>query len=382
MQVFKLFFKTMKGNLPNVLIYFVITFVCALVFVKAQTTSPAFSSKEIKPSIVIKNQGDSEYAKGLSDYLKEKCVVIDVEEERIENALFYRQISYVLYLPDDFDAKVENRGNIDLQTKKVDSLSDSYLAEQYVTSYMSTLQGNLEYGNLANEKEVIKQTAKDLSKDVKITMLNGEHKEEVQYYFNFLSYTFCSCLIGGIGYVMFVLHKREIRRRNTVSPLKNTSMNLQLMLGYISYAVVMGLVAILFAYLIFPEGMKEAFGPYMVLNTFVSLVPALGLAYLVGTAIQSLEIQQGLSNVLCLIMAFLGGSFVPQQLLSDNLLKFSTFTPNYWFVKANDALYQIQEFDMEHLQPVFSYMGMQILFGVVFFLIAMIYSKQRRKNVV
>lgn len=381
MQVFRLFFKTLKANTPTLIIYFVITFVCAIFFVKGQTTVSNLGGEEIKPSILIVNESKSDYAQGLIDYLDEKCTIQDIEKSKIEDALFYRQISYVLYIPTDFESQVNSQKAIELSSKSVDSIADAYLAKQYVTSYISTLQGNLKYGD-GDSKQIITQTAQDLGNDVKVSMMNDSNRDYVQFYFNFLSYTFCSCLIGGIGYVMFVLHKREIRRRNTISPLKNVNMNLQLLLGYIVYAIFMGVVAISFAYIIFPDGMHQAFAPYMILNTFVSLIPALGLAYLIGTAIKSLEIQNGLSNVLCLIMAFLGGSFVPQAMLSESLLKVSTFTPNYWFVKVNDALYKMQVFDKEHLTPIFSYMGIEILFGLAFFLIALIYSKQRTKNIV
>lgn len=380
MQVFKVFFKILRQNIPTLIIYFVITFLTAILFVKMGVMNMT-TTEEIKPSIVVENASDSEYAKGLISYLDDKCKIQDVEDDMIEDALYYRQIAYVLYIPEDFENQILSGETLQLDSKSVADISDSYIANQHIESYVSTLQNNIRYSGTNDPDKIIKLTSADLKDEVKVELMNHEMKEQVQFYFNFLCYTFCSCLIGGIGYAMYVMNKRSIRRRNIASPLTNLSTNLQQISAFIVYAIFLGLVAIAFAYLVFPTGMKEAFAPYMIMNVFVSLVPALGLAYLIGTLINSIEVQNGVSNVLCLILAFMGGCFVPQQYMSDALLSAGAFTPNYWFVKANNALYELQVFDFDHLKSIFTYMGIQILFGVVFFLVALIYSKQRRKNV-
>lgn len=381
MQVFKLFFKILRENIPTLLVYFIITFISAILFVKVGIMNGS-STSEIKPSMVIENKSNSEYAQGLVDYLEQKCKVIDIDQKDIEDALFYREISYVLYIPTDFEEQLKNNQKVTFDVKNIPDTSDAYIAARHIESYMASLQTNIQYYPDDDTKTIVELSKQDLQDEVEITMLNKEGKEQVHFYLNFLGYTFCSCLIGGIGYAMYVMNKREIRRRNIVSPITNMSINLQQMLAFILYAVIMGATAILFAYLIFPSGMSEAFAPYMILNTFVSLVPALGLAYLIGTFVTSLEVQNGVSNVICLILAFVGGSFVPQEYLSEGLLRVGSFTPNYWFVKTNNVLYDIQLFDFDHLRSVYGYMGIQILFGIVFFLIALIYSKQKRKNVI
>lgn len=380
MQVFSVFFKILRENIPTLIIYFVITFVSAIMFVKVGVMNTT-TIEEVKPSIVIENKSDSEYAKGLENYLQKKCNVSNIDEDAIEDAIYYRQISYVLYIPEDFESQLLSGEAIDLDMKSIPSIADSYLAKQHVEAYLATLQNNIRYSGSDDAKAIVKMSADDLKDEVEVTLMNKKGKEQVQFYLNFLCYTFCSCLIGGIGYAMYVLNKRAIKRRNVVAPLTNMSMNIQQLLAFIVYALFLGVVAVVFAYLIFPSGMSEAFAPYMILNVFVSLVPALGLAYMIGTLITSLEVQNGVSNVLCLILAFMGGCFVPQEYMSEALLKAGTFTPNYWFVKANNALYELQIFDFEHLKSIYTYMGIQILFGVVFFMIALIYSKQRRKNV-
>lgn len=382
MQVFKLYFKILRQNLTTMLIYMCVTFVCAVVFVKGGINVGITQKEEVKPTIAIVNESNGEYALGFEKYLNKTCIVDDVDEKLIEDALFYQQISFVLYIPNDFDEQVTSLENVDLEMKMIEGYSDSYLAKEHVSDYVKALQANVKYGGYDNKQDIIKQTEKDLSKSIDISIINKEHKQEIQHYFNFLSYTFICCLVAGVGYVMIVFKRREIERRNTISPLKNVNFSLQLLAGYVLYALSLGVVAMLMAYLVFPEGMQEEFVPYMLLNMFVCLIPSLGLAYLLASITNSLEVMNGLANVLSLILAFLGGSFVPQEFLSEGLLRVATFTPNYWFSKANNALYELQNFTLEGLKPIFSYMGLEILFGVVFILLAILITKQKRKNIV
>lgn len=384
MQVFKLYLKMLRQNLTTIVIYLFVTFICAVVFVKGgvDNNEVRYMDNEIKPSITIVNKSDSEYALGFEEYLKETCVVEDVREDLIEDALFYKQIAFVLYIPKNFDELVMSGNKVNLEMKMIDDLADAYLAKEHVASYVKTLQTNNKYGGYDSKADVILKTKEDLSKDIDVSIINKAYKQEIQHYFNFLSYTFCSCLIGGIGYAMIVLRRKEIARRNAVSPIKNTQFNVQLLIGYLLFSICLGCFALLVAYIVFPEGMHEKFVPYMIMNMFVCLVPSLGLAYLIGSITNSLDVMNGIANVLTLILAFLGGSFVPQEFLSEGLLRVASFTPNYWFVKANNTLYEMQNFSIEGLKPIFSYMGLQILFGVVFVLIAALLAKQRKKNIV
>jgi len=48
------------------------------------------------------------------------------------------------------------------------------------------------------------------------------------------------------------------------------------------------------------------------------------------------------ANVFSLGSCFISGVFVPQDLMSNTVLKIASFTPNYWFVKANNSISPIE----------------------------------------
>lgn len=382
MQVFKLFFQIMRANKINLFMYLIITVAISLLFVKSGAmTGLSSRSEDVKPSIAIYDNSKTAQSEAFVKHLEKYTKVSEISADKLEDALFYRQIAYALYIPEDYAQQVESNQKVFLEKKVVDNAAGAYLIDQYIDSYLSALQGYYSYMPDASFAQINEFVEKDFSNEVDISIKMNQDDEQVQMYFNFFGYTFMCCLIGGIGFVMFNLSKREIRRRNVVAPMTNFSMNLQLVAAYIVFSLLIFAVATIFAYVIFPSGMSASFAPYMLLNMLVYLVPCLGLAFLIGSTVKNLEVQNGVANVLCLAMAFLGGSFVPQEIMSAQLLKIVTFTPNYWYVKSNDLLFGLQNFDWENIKPIFFNMGVMVLFGLAFVSIALVLTKQQNKNI-
>lgn len=383
MQAFKLVFKLLRENKVSIMVTIIVSISISILFVKTGANSATeIFNNDIKPDIVIIDNSKSEQSASLISFLDTKTTIVDLSEEEIEDALFYQQIEYVLYIPEDYAATLMNQKPVSLNKKTISNMAGGYLIQQYIDEYLTAMQSYIEY--LPNEdfKTIDAYVKDDFEEMVTIDVQKNESREQIQMYFNFFGYSLVCSLLIGIGYAMSRLSQRDLKRRNIVSPMKHFTMNIQHVLAYICFALALLSIAIVFAYLLFYEGMQQQYAIYMILNLTVYLIPCLGLAYLIGTCIHSLEVQNGIANVLGLIMAFLGGSFVPQSLLSEELLKVATFTPNYWFVKANEALFTMSNFSLEKLLPIFKYMGIEILFGITFICIALLYSKQKRNNVV
>ncbi len=382
MQVFKLFFKIVRASKITLITYIMVTVAISILFVKTGAMSELSSAaKDVKPAIVVYDNSKSEQSEAFIKHLEKYTQVADIKEDKLEDALFYRQVVYALYIPEDFATQLENGEQVILDKKVVDNTAGAYLVNQYIEEYIGAVQGYIKYMPDASFQKINQLVEKDFANEVEVKITTTVQEEQVQMYFNFFGYTFMCCLIGGIGFVMFNLSRRVIKRRNVVSPLTNFSMNLQLVAAYVAFSLFIFAIATVLAFVIFPSGMQSAFAPYMLLNMLAYLVPSMGMAFLMGTVIHNLEVQNGIANVFCLAMAFLGGSFVPQELMSSALLKVAVFTPNYWYVKSNDILFGMQNFSWENLQPVIMNMGVLVLFGVAFISIALVYTKYASKNV-
>ena len=83
-------------------------------------------------------------------------------------------------------------------------------------------------------------------------------------------------------------------------------------------------------------------------------------------------------NVIALGTCFLGGSFVPQEFLSESVKVTAIVNPVYWFVKANNIINSISSYTFKNLKTAFVCMGIEIIFALVFLSITLIIVKHKR----
>jgi ABC-2 type transport system permease protein len=113
------------------------------------------------------------------------------------------------------------------------------------------------------------------------------------------------------------------------------------------------------------------------LNLIVFSFCALGISYLAAMLVKSKQANEALSVILPLGLSFISGAFVPQFLLGDSVLHFSSFAPVYWFVRANDTIASLTVHNFTNIKPILSYMAIQIGFAVTFFTLSLVISKSK-----
>ena len=100
MIIFSTVFKILNKLKGNLILYTVILLAITLF----NTTSSNMNHYEAtKPDILIVNKDqNNEITKGFVSYLKEQATLKDIDindQEKVDDALFYRDISYVVYIP-------------------------------------------------------------------------------------------------------------------------------------------------------------------------------------------------------------------------------------------------------------------------------------------
>jgi len=76
-------------------------------------------------------------------------------------------------------------------------------------------------------------------------------------------------------------------------------------------------------------------------------------------------------------MSFISGVFVPQELLGSHVLKIASFTPVYWYVRANNTIAGLNAFTPDTLKPVINDFLIIIGFGTAFFSVSLALRKQK-----
>jgi ABC-2 type transporter. len=385
MQVYKAFFKVIKKNRGLLLIYLVVFMVLALLLTNTYNPPQDTDFSKVKVNIAfINDDNDSLLVAGLKIYLSENANLVDLPDEpqKLQDALFFRQVEYILRVPDGFTEAMLSGREVQLEKTIVpDSTSNVYM-DLLINKYLNTAQTYTTYMPGLSQAELTQYLDKDLAEQSQVTMIsNGSHSanaEKSGYYFNYLSYSMFAILILGVCSVMLVFNNTDLKRRNLCSPIRSANMNFQMILGNLSFAILTWLVLISASFVMYGSFMFTANGLLLLLNSFVFTLAALSISYLIANLVKSRGAMSAVSNVFALGTSFISGVFVPQELLGANVLTIASFTPTYWYVKANNEIAAAVSFNANNLQSIFTSMVLVLAFGVAMLGVTLVLIKQRR----
>ena len=136
MTVFKTFLKVLNKCKFSVILNTVILLIFAGVNMTTSDTQMNFEAT--KPDILIVNQDTNiGITQNLTKYLEENCEIIAVKdnEDAINDALFYRDVNYVIYIPQNYRQDVLKGENPEIQIKSTGDYQASY-AEMLLARYV------------------------------------------------------------------------------------------------------------------------------------------------------------------------------------------------------------------------------------------------------
>ena len=119
----------------------------------------------------------------------------------------------------------------------------------------------------------------------------------------------------------------------------------------------------------------------MILNSLAFLLVAASIAFLVGNLAKSDVAISALTNVIGLGMCFLGGVFVPPDMLSEGVQKFSRFLPSWWYVRNVNLLGLRQgALSAADTQLIGESLLIQIAFAAAIFAITLFLLRQKGRE--
>jgi ABC-2 type transport system permease protein len=118
----------------------------------------------------------------------------------------------------------------------------------------------------------------------------------------------------------------------------------------------------------------------IVLNTFVFTIVAAAMASLACSFVRGPNSQNAVANSLSLVLSFVGGVFVPLEMLGENLLAVARFTPAYWYVTALERICSLNSFRGGALAPIWQAMLLQLAFAAALFCVALAVAKHLNES--
>lgn len=390
MQVFKTCLIIMKRHIGAILTYLLIFIPFSVVISSMYTEQYNTSFEEAMPNYTIINRDkETPIIKGLEEYLKDKGtnVVLEDEKETLQDANFFHETEYIVIIPNGFSEKLFTDEEISIETVSSPDSIDGYYLDMLINQYFNLATGYHISDSSLSEEQIVTNILNDLSKDSDVEMLQYTESTPVpdgfKSFYRFLPYIIMILIILCTSTVIMAFSQTEVRMRNMSSPLKSLSLSFQLMLYNIIVSIGCWLVLNGFGLIIhagkLPDIDIRTVG-LILLNSFMYMIITMALSLLVCSFIKDMNTQNFITNMLSLALSFLGGSFVPLELLGSNILAVSKFTPAYWYNVALDNICSLSDYSFTTLKPILTNMLIQLGFAVAFICISLVINKRNNSS--
>lgn len=380
MTVFKTFWKVVKKYKVTIITYTVM--LIAFGALNMTTGDNQIDFVDSKPDIlIINNDEEIGITKNLIDYIKTNSKIKDIknDEEAINDALFYRDVNYIIYIPQNYRQDVLNGKNPEINIKSTGDYKAS-LAEMMLKKYIKIQ--NTYASKIKDEAELVEAINNNLSKksEIQITSkLDAKKLQSQTLYYNFGTYSIMAIVIFVVSLTLSSFHEKAVNKRSIISSMNYKKHNRMLLLSSLVYSIFAWVLFTIMGAILVGDVTFTPRGVMYMLNSLVFTFCSLTIALLISTLINNKEAISGIINVIALGSSFLCGAFVPAEWLPDTVLKIAHVLPAYWYINSNELLKVMEIINLENLKPVFINMVVIIGFSVVFITINNLVSKRKQK---
>jgi len=379
MIVFKTFLKVLNKNKGIILLYTLILLIFAYFNMKNGETTTNFSSEKTDVYILLEDENIG-LTKNLVDYLKSVSLVKEIKEEKLEDALFYRDVSMIIKIPKNYRIDTLNGINREIEIQSTGDYTASLekmLLEKYLRIQKIYLNEQLE------ETKVIEQINETLNKKVTVELtstLDRSSLSKAKLYFNFSNYAILAGLVFVICLMLTIFKEEKIKKRTLVSSLNYKKYNRILFLSNGLFTIILWLLYVLLGFVLIGKTMLSYHGLFFMINSFIFSMCALSIALLIGNVSQNKEALSGIVNVVALGSSFLCGAFVPMEFLPKSVVKISHVLPSYWFIKNNDLISNLEQISLKEVHPIITNFAILIGFIIIFSIGTNLISKKKLKQ--
>lgn len=379
MTVFNAFWKVINKYKGTIILFTIM--LVAFGGINTTSSNSIVDFTNSKPDIIIvNNSGNNALTKNLISYLKKNTNVKNIKntEEARNDALFYREVNYIVYIPKDYQKDVLSGKTPVIDIKTVGDYTSS-LAEMLLTRYLKIQ--SIYAKNISTEQELITVINKNLSKTSEVTItskVDTTKTSRVSRYFNFASYSAIFIIIFVICMVLSSFHAKAIKKRTIISSMNYKTHNKYLLRASFVYSIIVWLLFMLLGTILFSNTILSLRGLVYAINLLIFIFTSLTLALLLSTLIDNKDAINGIVNVISLGSAFLCGAFIPTEWLPESVITISRIFPTYWYVNSNDLLASLQTINMTSLNQVIINMIVMLVFALIFIIINNLVSKKKQ----
>lgn len=377
MTVFKAFWKIVKKYKVTVILYTVMLIIFGGISISSGDNG--FKYIDSKPRIyVVNNDLNNKLTENFISYLNKNSDLIKIKDNKVDDAIFYKDIDYVIYIPELYGSNVLNGLNPILDIKKNDSY-DSALAQLLVEKYIKVQNV---YANMYSDENIIVDAINDnlnSSIDVDISSsINISKTSKMTSYFNYASYSILAIIIYIICLVLFCFKNKDVSKRILVSSTNVSKHNKLLLLSSLLFCIINWILFVLLGVIIIGRSLFSIRGIIYIFNMLLFIFNSLTFAFFISSIFSNKNAIVGIVNVVALGEAFLCGAFVPVEWLPSFVVTIAHIFPTYWYINTNNLLGNIDIINLTIIKPIIINSLVIICFMVLFIILNNIILKKQK----
>jgi len=381
MVIYKTFLRILNKCKFTIILYTGILLLFAGVNLTSNDQTYDFTAE--KPDILIVNNDREEgITKDFIEYLHENTNVKEIanNEQAMKDALFYRDVNFIIFIPENYNENFMNGKNPQLEYKATGDYPAS-LANMIVQRYIKIAKFRVSNGETGEElyAKIDETLAKKADVEV-TTKLDTNSIDRLKFYFNFSAYSFIAICIYVISTILLVFRNDKINKRTVIGSTDYKKINAKLLVANSAFCFVIWAVYILLAKILIGDITFKTHGLYMILNSFVFVISTITLGFLTSLFVKNKNTITALVNIIGIGSSFLCGVFVPMEYLPDSVLNIAHILPAYWFVKNNELIANTEVFSGNVLKEMGGNAVVILGFAVLFFVLTNIVSKKKIKS--
>lgn len=384
MAVIKCFFTIVLRHLGIISIYLTV-FISLCAGFSAQSKEfreSVFALKEI--NFAVSDSDNSELSEALIKSLSKDNNLVEYKNptlETVKDALYSQEIEYAVFIPEGFEKSFLGGKPEELKTAQASgSMASAYLdnsLNRFLNIYGAYLTAGIGSGEAA--ESALKYSAEkgevNLSEGV-----TGDSPPAVYYYFDFLAYALMTMMMMGLAPILQLFLAPGSKERLDVSPMGRGKINFSLALSSAVFACVCFLALWIYGIVCYGDQMFTQAAKICTLSAVCFMPCCLGLAYLIAHTAKNPATVNAAGNAVSLALCFLGGVYVPLEVMSDEILNVARFTPTYRYISVAETAYKYAELTNAQMSEIYSYIGIELLFGAAFFAAALALSVRKREG--
>jgi len=390
MKVFEACMFIVKRRISSFAIYFGVFIALSIVMTALSVEQLDTDFSTMKPKFTVINRDKTgPLSEGLISYLREHGEEVKIEDEKnaLQDATFFHATDYIVFLPSGFEDKMLSGETPSLETVFTTETAKGYYADSLINRYCNLVRVYLTTHAGIEIEELVPSILRDLSQEAKVE--KKQFGDSAPIGMSYLVFNRLQCYILMLLNILCVtnitmsLKRPDIMMRNLCTPLKPRSLAGQQMLcfGILSFLAWVLLAALGFA--IYGSGLVGANVrsiALILLNSLVFSAVALSIAAFSSTFIRNPNSQNAAANMVSLGLCFLGGVFVPLDMLGEGILSVARFLPSYWYNTAIDSISALTSFGADAMSTVWRAMLIQLAFAAAFFCVTLTLGKQQSRS--